>query len=628
MATQLTVVERAKQGDPEAIAALINRMLSKQSAQVQVKRRGSEYRLLVESDQVPEKQAMVTFIQQGLTKLAIADMQTVTIYGKSRQSAKPDWQHCFQMGSQMGSQMGAQSGQAPTAKSPTSAKAAEPSLDLSEHCFIRNPSLLSANLTPPAKVVAQTMLSFAALPNAQKLAVLPHIAPLLRKPAPVDDPALTSETQAWITDVLAIEGDDIRKLSIWLSRYCADPTATVAQLSLKVTPPSETSSSSDASSAPSADSEPLRNTVNPNVARVVAQQAAIAKELHSPDISLLSSNSWLPVWVLPAAWAFCLMIAVSLGIYSANNVEYSSALCKQVENPSAQCNLASQLVGDDAVLREVLNQDVVITPEITETAAEECQEYSETHLLSAVTDLVRSQSSTKSTVNLSNSNTEEVLPGILLTDITQTDSKGKPIRLACVGYVAPATAAADEFSNLSATAFADASGSAFADVPTSESSDPAGQLAIQEMVVDEIPMNWPKEPHTKIGGIKLSTKKALGIYNIFIAFGANTLFTAVGLFVAVMLNSCYKCYTLKGVYQTASVLGIVETIVYMIPGIGLLASIPLDVTLLGLASRFVKDFNIDWTEGYKPLAVGAITILIIRMILSWLLYGAIAQFIV
>jgi hypothetical protein len=616
MASQLTVLERARQGEPDAIAQLMNRTLAQQGAQVQIRRRGSEYKLLVESDAAPEKAATVKWISQGLAKLAIADMQTVTIYGKSRQCAQPEWQYGFQLGE------AAAGGRSPTSATPP---AAEPLLDLSEHCFIRNPSLLAVNLTPPAQAVAQTVLSFAALPNAQKLAVLPHIAPLLRKPAPVNDPALTSETQAWIAEVLAIEGDDSRKLAIWLSRYCARPTETIEQLTLKVAPPqSDVSSSSDPSNAPSAASESLQNSVNPhvnpNIARVVAQQAERAKELHSPDVSLLASNGWLPVWVLPAVWAFCLMIAVSLGVYSANNVEYSSALCNQVENPSAQCKLASQLVSDESVLREVLDPAMVVTPEIIEKAAEKCQEYSETHLISAA----RFESSAGSAVSISNVHTEEVLPGVLLTDLKQTDNKGKiePMRLACVGYVTPAQAASGEFSEVPAKKFINASGTA------SEGLGPEGPLMIQEIAVDEIPMDWPTEKYNKVGGVELSTKKALGVYNIFIYFGANTLFTAVGLFVAVMLNSCYKCYTLKGVYQAASVLGVVETIVYMLPGIGLFVSIPLDVALIGLTSRFVKDFNIDWSGGYKPLAIGAITILIIRTILSWLLYGAISHFLV
>ncbi len=612
MATQLTVVERAKQGEPDAIAQLMNRTLNQRAAHVQVRRRGGEYRLLVESDRLPEQQATVQWIEQGLRKLAIADMQTVTIYGKARQSAKPDWQYGFEIGGFAARSQGLPS-ESPQAASVTSSLT-EPPLDLSEHCFIRNPSLLAVSLTPPAKPVAQAVLSFAALANAQKLTLLPHVASLLRKPAPIENPALAAEAQAWITEVLTLEGDDIRKLSIWLSRYCADPAATVAQLSLKAAPPQ---SESNPSSESSAASELIRHTVNPSIARGVVEQSAPAGELHSPDASLLSSNGWLPIWVLPAAWAFCLLVAVSLGIYSANNTEYSSALCEQVENPSAQCKLASQLVGEDAFLSEVLNPDIVVPPEITEKAAEKCQEYGEDNLLSAALF----ESSAKKGVSISNIHTEEVFPGVLLTDLKQTDNTGErePMRIACVGYVTLAQAASGEFSEVPVNRFPNAS--------DNKAIKPGDPLMIRGIAVDEIPMAWPTEKYDKVGGIKLSTKKALGVYNIFIGFGANTLFTAIGLFVAVMLNACYKCYTLKGIYQTASVLGVIETIVYMIPGLGTFISIPLNVTMLGLASCFVKDFNIDWSEGSKSVAVGVITIMVIRMILSWSFYGAIAHFI-
>ncbi|MGB3292633.1 MAG: hypothetical protein WBB01_06595 [Phormidesmis sp.] len=55
---------------------------------------------------------------------------------------------------------------------------------------------------------------------------------------------------------------------------------------------------------------------------------------------------------------------------------------------------------------------------------------------------------------------------------------------------------------------------------------------------------------------------------------------------------------------------------------------PLGVAAIGLASRFVKDFNISWADGYKPLARGAITIVAIKGILMWGLYSAIAHFII
>lgn len=46
-ATQLSLLDQAKTGDPSAIAALMNRMLSKQGSKVKVKRQSGDYKLLV-----------------------------------------------------------------------------------------------------------------------------------------------------------------------------------------------------------------------------------------------------------------------------------------------------------------------------------------------------------------------------------------------------------------------------------------------------------------------------------------------------------------------------------------------------------------------------------------------------
>lgn len=133
-------------------------------------------------------------------------MRTVEIYGKSQQSAKPDWQHRIQF-------------------------PFEVSLDLSEQYFTRNQSLLSGNLTLPSNPVIKWVLAFAELSNAQKTEALPHIDLALRKSTLPADDHISAATQAWFAQLIALDGPDIRKASIWLSRYCLNPQATIQQLS-------------------------------------------------------------------------------------------------------------------------------------------------------------------------------------------------------------------------------------------------------------------------------------------------------------------------------------------------------------------------------------------------------------
>ncbi len=248
-ATQLSLLDQAKTGDPSAIASLMNRKLSKQGSQVKVKCQSGDYKLLLESAEIPDKSHTVRWIVQGLENLAIAEMRTVEIYGKSQQSAKPNWQHRVQF-----------SPSAVTA-SVTTPKAEAP-LDLSEQCFTRNQSLLSGNLTLPSQPVIKWVLAFAELSNAQKTEALPHIDLALRKSALPAADSLSAATQAWFAQLIALEGPDIRKASIWLSRYCLNPQATIQQLSPTAFREQSASASSQPVSGPSSRSvQTAENTV-------------------------------------------------------------------------------------------------------------------------------------------------------------------------------------------------------------------------------------------------------------------------------------------------------------------------------------------------------------------------------
>ena len=280
MTTHRSVLDRAKQGEPDAIADLMNRTLSKQSSRVQVRQRGHEYCFLVESArQVPNQQSTVNWIKQGLISLTIPHIQQVTVYGKLKTDPKPAWQFSFRLegAPQERNQLPKQpinqspehnqspentdspsANQSPAAASPeefvdspqaqtsaaserpltdentqlnnsqastleenadSSAVAAtkeDPALDLSEYCFTRYKALLSGKLTAPSKKVCHLILTFTAFPNEQKLAILPHLTKLLRKPAPIEDYALSADSKAWIEDISQLEGDNLRKL-------CSDP---------------------------------------------------------------------------------------------------------------------------------------------------------------------------------------------------------------------------------------------------------------------------------------------------------------------------------------------------------------------------------------------------------------------
>lgn len=85
------IIERAKQGDSHAIAALINRHLQVQGVTAKTKVKGDCLRLMLEGNAVPNQEVMVQFIYQGMTKLAAKSIKTVKIYGKQTHLDFPAW---------------------------------------------------------------------------------------------------------------------------------------------------------------------------------------------------------------------------------------------------------------------------------------------------------------------------------------------------------------------------------------------------------------------------------------------------------------------------------------------------------------------------------------------------------
>lgn len=85
------IFERAKLGDAEAIASLLNRSLSAKGITAQANLKGNCLRVMLESLQVPPQAKMVQFVHQGLRKLQAEPIKTVTIYGKKTGQEFPAW---------------------------------------------------------------------------------------------------------------------------------------------------------------------------------------------------------------------------------------------------------------------------------------------------------------------------------------------------------------------------------------------------------------------------------------------------------------------------------------------------------------------------------------------------------
>ncbi len=84
--------ELAKKGDPKVIAQIIGHTLQKKGIDVQVTRENDTLSVFLESDQVRNQQtALVDFIQQGMTKLEMADINKVKVLGVMPGETSPIW---------------------------------------------------------------------------------------------------------------------------------------------------------------------------------------------------------------------------------------------------------------------------------------------------------------------------------------------------------------------------------------------------------------------------------------------------------------------------------------------------------------------------------------------------------
>ena len=94
---QPSPLELAQQGNVEAIAALMNRSLQpKGITVVRSALKDSCLQILLESAQVPNQQALVAFVEQGLTRLGAASIKQVKLYGRQTGEEFPAWSQEFE----------------------------------------------------------------------------------------------------------------------------------------------------------------------------------------------------------------------------------------------------------------------------------------------------------------------------------------------------------------------------------------------------------------------------------------------------------------------------------------------------------------------------------------------------
>jgi len=86
-----TVQQAAKQGNPQAIAILLNHRLQPKGITAKVSAKNSSFSIIVESTKTPPQIQLVNFVRQVFVTLDINLWQTVKIYGRRIGEDFPDW---------------------------------------------------------------------------------------------------------------------------------------------------------------------------------------------------------------------------------------------------------------------------------------------------------------------------------------------------------------------------------------------------------------------------------------------------------------------------------------------------------------------------------------------------------
>jgi hypothetical protein len=89
--TQTTLLQLAKQGQPKAIAALINKSLQPKGITAKIFLKGECLQVILEADRVPNQQILAPFVSQGLQNLDPPSIQLVKIYGIQTGKKSPAW---------------------------------------------------------------------------------------------------------------------------------------------------------------------------------------------------------------------------------------------------------------------------------------------------------------------------------------------------------------------------------------------------------------------------------------------------------------------------------------------------------------------------------------------------------
>jgi hypothetical protein len=444
----------------------------------------------------------------------------------------------------------------------------EDSLDLTQYCFIANQKLLTSEIIPPDKETIRLVKFFHHLSENNKKKILPALDTYFQSSKISSLEKLSVGVQNWFKQITELNYDDGGTVALWLSRYCFDSNATIAEL--KAIAEKQAEIANLAKKAKPSQTEYSFTSPNINIQESFSEQEQPDK-LHFRKFSLPPG---VKKFILPLLWTSATVLLLILGIYSNTGITSSqiASVCKNTVGSPNYCRLAVNLAGSNTI-KQSPQSIFPLTPKTTQAATFGCQRYA--NLKAGVAGNLNPQQT-----SVISSHGEKIFSHIYVVEARQKKfQQPGDVRVGCV-YAAGQT-----------------------------------ERSPKLLAADIIPLNWPFEPYQK--QTKFQSNLAFGIYTHFINLGLYTIFSAVGIAIASRFNLGITVKYSETIYLLALFIGILQLIAGSLPFLSLFAYIIFPALAILAASFWLKNVQINWNHGYLLVTVGILTIIAIQ----FLLYG-------
>jgi hypothetical protein len=459
--------------------------------------------------------------------------------------------------------------QLPEAEVTTVNNVDENSLDLPQYCFITNKKLLTGEIIPPDKDIIRLVKFFHHLSENNKKKILPALDTYFQSGKIPSIDKLSVGVKKWFQQVTELSYDDGRTVALWLSRYCFDSTATIAEF--KTIAEKQAELADAAKKAKRSQTEYSYTFPDINLANSFSDNEQSDK-LHFRKLKI-SLPETVKKFILPLVWTAVTVILLILGIYTnaGDNSAQIPSLCKNTVGSPAYCRLAVNLAGSSNI-KQLSQSMFPLTKTTAQAATFGCQRYA--NLKAGITDKLNPQQTP-----VISSHGEKVFPHIYVVEVQQKNFQQPGyVKVGCVYTVGQS------------------------------------ERSPKLLAADVIPLNWSSKPYQK--PTKSQSNLAFGIYTHFINLGLYTIFNTIGIAIVSRLNLGIKIKNSQTIYLLALFLGILQLIAGELPVLSLIAHIIFSAVAILAASLWFKNVQINWSFGYS-VSVGILTIIAIQ----FLLYG-------